>query len=144
MRSKHENMYNKQHTIKTNKTHSLNSTKYTQTVFEYHIFQNSTKTQNPRNQRFETWNTLRKIESPYLFLKIGEEMMKKNGVFESEHGEFRRGRQWTVKICEGKLKSLLKTVLKKTLNVQNTRFSRLEWVANKLPKTRVTKFENFV
>ena len=39
--------------------------------------QNSTKTQNPRNRRLEIWNTLGKIENPYLFLKIDEEMMKK-------------------------------------------------------------------
>ena len=62
---------------KTNKTHSLNSTKYPKNHIQHHIFETQQKTQNPRNQRLETWNTLRKIKNPYLFLKIGEEMMKK-------------------------------------------------------------------
>ena len=53
-------------------------------------FQIQTKTQNPRNQGLETWNTLRKRENPYLFLMIGEEMMMKNGGFVSEDGEFGR------------------------------------------------------
>ena len=47
-------MYNKHHTTKTNKNHIANSTKYTQTIFEHHIFQNPTKNQNPRNQGRET------------------------------------------------------------------------------------------
>ena len=55
-------------------------------------FQIQTKTQNPRNQGLETWNTLRKRENQYLFLKISEEMMMKNGGFVSEHSEFGRRR----------------------------------------------------
>ena len=35
---------------------------------------------------------MRKIENPYLFLKINEEMIKKNGGFVGEHGEFVRER----------------------------------------------------
>ena len=48
----------------------------------------------------------------------------------------------------GKNENFLKISLKITLNEQNTRFSQLEWVANKSPsqvaKTRVTNFEKFV
>ena len=36
---------------------------------------------------------LEKNKEPIPFLKIDEEMKKKNGVFESEHDEFGRGRQ---------------------------------------------------
>ena len=53
----------------------------TQQNIDNHIltsyFQISTKTQNPRNLGLETWNTLRIRENPYLFLKIGEGLMKK-------------------------------------------------------------------
>ena len=44
-----KSMYYEHHTIKTNKTHSTNSAKYPQTIFEHHIFQNSTETKTPRN-----------------------------------------------------------------------------------------------
>ena len=33
---------------------------------------------------------------------------EENGVFENEHNAFGRGRQWTVTICEGKMKSYWK------------------------------------
>ena len=42
----------------------------------------------------------------------------------------------------GKNEKFLKTALKITFIVQNTCFSRLEWVANKSPKTHVTNFKN--
>ena len=48
------------------------------------------KKKKTRNQRLWTWNTLRKIESPYLFLKFEEEMMMKMVDFWEKHGEFVR------------------------------------------------------
>ena len=89
--------------------------KPTNPIHQTTYFSKLNKTHNPRNQGLEIWNTSRKIENPYLFLKIGEEMMKKNGVFESEHGEFGRGRQWIVTICEGKLKSFWKLSWKRPI-----------------------------
>ena len=44
----------------------------------------------------------------------------------------------------GKTEKFLKTVLNITLFVQNTRFSQLEWVVNKSPKSRDTNFEKIV
>ena len=54
MRRKHENMHCEHHTIKNNRTHITNSTKYTQTIFEHLIFQNSTK--KPKIQEIKARN----------------------------------------------------------------------------------------
>ena len=82
--------------------------KITQTIFEHLIYQISTKTQTSRNQRLLTWNMLRKIENPYLFLKFKVEKMKKNGGFFRETRwvckRDEQTRQWIVKMNEGKLK----------------------------------------
>ena len=114
-------------------------------------FKIQTKTQNPRNQGQEIWNTLRKRENPYLFLKIGEEMMVKKGVLWMRTVSLEKGgmdKTMNSHNMRGKNENLLKISLKITLNEQNTRFSQLEWVANKSPsqvaKTRVTNFEKFV
>ena len=98
----------KHQAIKTNQNPFNKLNKDTQTIFEHHIFQNSTKTQNPREQGLETWYILRKIENSYLFLEDWWRDDEENRGFVSEHGEFRRGRQWTVTIYEGKLKSFWK------------------------------------
>ena len=129
--------------IKHNKT----SIKHIQTSY----FQISTKTHNPRNLGLEMWNTLRKRQNPYLFLKIGEEWERiwrfcvwKRWFWKRERGT----RRWIVTRCEGKMKSF-KTVQKKTLIVQNMRFSWLNRVANKLlgqvaKHLRDKNFEKFV
>ena len=92
------------------------------------------------------WNTLRKRQNPYLFLKIGEEMMKRMKVLCVETAILAEGgtnKTMNSHEMRGKNEKFLKTALKITLKAQNTRFSQLEWVANKSPKTRVTKFEKF-
>ena len=79
---------------------------------------------------------MRKVKNPYIFLKIEEEMMKKNGGFLWEHSEFMRDRneqdneqsQWARENWK-----VFKTSLKIILIMQNMRFSRLEWVVNKSP-----------
>ena len=99
------------------------------------IFSNlNKKTQNSRNQGLETWNTLRKRENSYLFLKIGEGLMKKMEVLwvkmvVLEEGEADK----TMKqhVMQGKTEKFLKTILDLTLLVQNMRFLQLEWVASK-------------
>ena len=79
------------------------------------------------------WNTLRKRQNPYLFLKIGEEMMKKMEVLCMKTVNLEEGgmdKMMNSHEMRGKNEIFLKTALKITLIMQNTHFSRLEWVAN--------------
>ena len=78
------------------------------------IFSNINKTQNPRNQGLKTWNTLRKRENLYLFLKIGEGLMKKMKVLwvkmvVLEEGEVNKIMKQHV--MRGKTEKFLKIVL---------------------------------
>ena len=85
---------------------------------------------------------MRKIENSFLFLKFEVEMLKKKVDFWREHGEFVR-EGWTDKTMNSQSErgKTEKVFLKKTvLKAQNTRFSRLKWVANKSLETLVTKF----
>ena len=82
------------------------------------------------------WNTLRKKQNPYLFLKIGEEMRENMDVLCVNTVILKEGRMDKMMNSHemwGKNEKFLKTALKITLIVQNTWFSRLEWVANKSP-----------
>ena len=89
------------------------------------------------------WNTLTKKQTPYLFLKIGEEVRKNmeslcvNTVILKEG---KTDKKMNSHEMRGKNEKFLKPVLKNTLIGENTRFSRLKWVANKSPKTLMTKF----
>ena len=57
------------------------------------IFSNLNKTQNPRNQGLETWNTLKKKKrKPIPFLEDWWRIDKENRGFVSENGGFGRGR----------------------------------------------------
>ena len=82
------------------------------------------------------WNTLRKNQNPYLFLKIGEEVRKNmeslcvNTVILKEG---KTDKKMNSHEMRGKNEKFLKLVLKKTFIVQNTRFSWLKWVMNKSP-----------
>ena len=101
------------------------------------------KTHNSRTLRQQMWNTLTKTQNPYLFLKIGEEVRKnmeslcvntmilKEGKTDKKMNSHEMG---------GKNEKFLKPFLKNTLTAQSTQFSRLKWVANKSPKTLMTKF----
>ena len=82
-------------------------------------FQILTQTHNPRSLGLETWNTLRKRQNPYLFLKIGEEMMKRMEVLCVEMVILAEGgMNKTMNNHEmwGKNEKFLKTALKVTLH----------------------------
>ena len=78
MKSKHENMYNKHHTVKTNKIHSSNSTRNTQTnIRTSFFFKTQQKHKIQEFKDFKHKNLWENKKTHTLFLNIGEEMMKK-------------------------------------------------------------------
>ena len=82
-----------------------------------------------------------------LFLKDWWRNEDENGSFVCEHGDFVKGetnKTMNSHVMRGKNEKFLKTVLQKTFIMQNMRFSWLDWVANKWPKTCVTNLEKFV
>ena len=111
-------------------------------------FEILTKTQNLRNQGLETWNTLRKRENQYLFLKISEGLMKKMEVLWVKMvvlKEEEADKTMKQHMIRGKIEKFLKTVLDLTLFVQNKHFSRLEWVASKsLGQVTKNSYDKFV
>ena len=134
MRSIHEIMYWRHNMLKTNKSQSTNSIKYTQTIFEQHIFQYSTKHTIQEIKVLKHENLWENKKTHTLFLNIGEEMLKKMEDFGvNTVSLWGRGMDKTMNShkMRGKIEKFLKTDLKITFIVQNTRFSRLEWVANK-------------
>ena len=111
-------------------------------------FEILTKTQTLRNQGLETWNTLRKRENQYLFLKISEGLMKKMEVLWVKMvvlKEEEADKTMKQHMIRGKIEKFLKTVLDLTLFVQNKHFSRLEWVASKsLGQVTKNSYDKFV
>ena len=114
----------------------INLNKISENHIQTSYSQISSKTHNPRNLGQEMWNTLRKKQNPYLFLKIGEEMRENMEVLCVNTVILKEGRMDKMMNSHemwGKNEKFLKTALKITFIVQNTRFSRLDWVTNKLP-----------
>ena len=68
MRSKHENMYFRHHTTKTNKTHSTNSTKYPQTIFNI-IFSNLKQKHKIQEIKGKNMKYFEKLSKPIHFLE---------------------------------------------------------------------------
>ena len=62
---------------KTNQTHSTNSSKYTQSIFEHHIFKTQQKLKIQENKGYKYDILWENKKTHTLVLKIDEEMMKK-------------------------------------------------------------------
>ena len=115
------------------------------------IFSNLNKNTKSKKSRLESRNTLRKIEIPYLFLKIDEETMKKiEDFWENIVSLWGRGTDKTMNNhkMRGKTEKLLKTALKIILKSKTRVFH--DWIESrtsrqfKSPKNHVTNFEKFV
>ena len=151
MRINHESMWNKHHTIHIKKTHLIKLIKMNPThirIITYIKSQQQHK--NPRNQSYNH-EILRENRKTHTF-SWSLKLRKRWNRWIIEWNTMSLWECWTNKTMNSKKCSrenykVLKTVLK----AQNTRFSRLSWVANK-PNTLETQilknlfkyFENFV
>ena len=110
------------------------------------IFSNLNKNTKSKKTRARNMKYFENKRKPIPFLENWWRIDEENEGFVSENGGFGKGevdKTMNKHVMRGKTEKFFKTVLNLTLFVQNTHFSRLEWVVSNSPKSHVTNFEKF-